>query len=153
MLYSRSSELSVKNINQAVEVLSDPVAAIQKKINSLKDPTQINENFRQALKNSRVGTSSDIETDRSAPLPVIHMVGKIYHPQSPRELLTGKASSDARQQSTVILEIDSEVIPLHEGDSASYIKNNQVYTIEVKAITPYSVTLILNPGQQQLVFH
>jgi hypothetical protein len=154
MLYNRSSQLSVKKINQAVEVLRDPVTAIKNKLQSLKDPTRVNENFYQAMKKSQRGTSTTSDNAKqSTPLPTIRLLGKVYYPKNPEELLSQQPASRPVNRSSVILQIDSDVIPLHEGDSSTYIKDNRVYTLEVESITPYSVHLILNPGQQQLVLH
>ncbi len=156
MLYNRSSQLSVKNINKATTVLRDPVAAISHKnetTDTLKDPTQINENFRQALKNSRGGGSTQATDNNTLNFPTIRLLGKIYHPKSAREILTHKKTIVPEQQSSIVLQVDDEVVHLHEGDSSSVIKNNQLYTIEVEEITPYSVKLILKPSKETLVLH
>ncbi|WP_198243001.1 hypothetical protein [methane-oxidizing endosymbiont of Gigantopelta aegis] len=158
MLYSRSSKLSVDNINKATTVLRDPVAAIKKTDEKkqpppLKDPTQINQNFLQALKNSR-GKSTSAQTDQQAlNFPAIRLLGKIYHPKTARQLLIQGKAHPTDEQSSIVLQIDGDVVHLHEGDSSSVIKNNQLYTIEVEAITPNSVTLILNPAHETLVLH
>ncbi len=156
MLYNRSSQLSVKNINKATTVLRDPVAAIRHKnetTETLKDPTQINENFRQALKNSRVGGSAQTTDNNTLNFPTIRLLGKVYRPKTAHEILTHKKTVAPGQQSSIVLQVDDEVVHLHEGDSSSVIKNNQLYIIEVKAITPYSVKLLLKPSQETLVLH
>jgi len=156
-LYSRSSKLSVDNINKATTVLRDPVAAIKNtgetKQPPLKDPTKINQNFLQALKHSR-GKGTASQTDQqSVNFPTIRLLGKVYHPKTAREILKQNKPLNTDEQSSIVLQIDGDVVHLHEGDSSSVIKNNQLYTIEVEEITPYSVTLILQPAQETLVLH
>ena len=153
MIYSRSSKLTVDNINKAVEILRDPVAAIKGKTQPLKDPTQINENFQQAIKNSRGAGSAPGADENTQNLPGIRLLGKIYHPRSAREILTRQKTDLPEKQSSIVLQIEDEIVHLHEGDSSSVIKNNQLYTIEVEEITPYAVKLLLKPNQATLVLH
>jgi|GEM_PF-1800486 len=159
MLYNRSSKLSVDNLNKAVTVLRDPMAAIKKTnekqpaLPALKDPTQINQNFRQALKNSRGTGVTQENNEQALNFPAIRLLGKVYAPKTARELLKRDKAFDIDKQSSIVLQIDGDVVYLHEGDSSSVIKNNQLYSVEVEEITPHSVTLILKPTQKTLVFH
>jgi len=127
-VYNAQSQLTVDNINQAVEVL--------------RNPTVMSGNFRQALKNITPGiptasastsNSNDREEDD---MPFIELVAKVL---------------TLEKRPTVVLRVNDHVLHLTEGETASQLVNRKVVNIRVDKVTENGVTIFLSPFDQVMV--
>lgn len=124
-VYNAQSQLTVENINQAVQVL--------------RNPTLMSGNFRQALKNIKPNiqtiseSSSDNEEDD---MPFIQLVAKVIAKDKP---------------STIVLMVNDHSLHLTEGNTASQLVNRKIVNIRVDEITDSYVKIYLLPFKQVMV--
>lgn len=160
-VYSRSSQLSVQNINNAVEVLRDPNKVIAEKTTEffgekpsdaqnitqpVRDPTQMSGSFRQALRSYAPRTPSTNDAGTQVIVPTITLAGKVYVPPSLNNLKRDERSS-------VALSIDDTIVHLKEGDTSSIIKKEHLITIIVEHISEHAVQIKLQPSNETLILH
>mgnify|MGYP000450366467 CR=1 FL=1 len=127
-VYNEASQLTVGNINQAVEVF--------------RNPTVMSGNFRQALANIKPGISEaaastlDLSDDEESDMPFIELVAKVLAPD---------------KISTVVLRINDHSVHLTEGSTTSQLVNRKIVNIRVDKITKNDVTIFLSPFEQVMV--
>ena len=131
-VYNHSSQLTVENINKATELF--------------RDPTKMSGNFRQVLKALKPKTATDASTE-GAIVPQIKLIGKVFVPK------TSGTFAFANNASSIVLEIDGQVVYLKEGAMSSIIKKEHLITINVEEISQYYVKLIVQPGNETLILH
>jgi len=127
-VYNEASQLTVGNINQAVEVL--------------RNPTVMSGNFRRALENIKPGISTaaaatlDLSNDEDSDMPFIELVAKVLSEDKP---------------STVVLRVNDHTVHLMEGSTASQMINRKIVNIRVDRITENDVTIFVSPFEQVMV--
>lgn len=128
-VYSKRSQLNVKNVNKAVEII--------------RDPTAMSSNFRQALRGlpgsvAPVSTKTDEAGYQALNLPEIELVGKIFSENGPP---------------SVVFKARGKYHHFEEGEQVSKVINNQVVTLHVQEITEDYVKLLIMPFNKTLIFN
>lgn len=132
-VYNRSSQLTVDNINKVTELF--------------RDPTKLSGNFRQVLKDLKPKTATDASTT-GAIVPQIKLIGKVFEPK----ISTVLALSDINL-SSVVLDIEGQVLHLKEGAMSSVVKQEHLISIRVEEITQNYVKLNIQPGNETMILH
>lgn len=127
-VYNGNSQLNVKNLNKAVEII--------------RDPTAMSGNFRKALRNlpgsAPVQGKTDEEGYKSLNLPEIELVGKMFSENGPP---------------SVVFKARGKYHHFEEGEQVSKVINNQVVTIKIEKITKQSVRVLVMPFNKTLIFN
>ena len=128
-VYNQKSQLSVENINQAVQIL--------------RNPTLMSGNFRQALKNIKPGVptasaASPFSNDdgEENDMPFIELVAKVISTEKP---------------STVVLRVNDHTLHLTKGNTASQLVNRKIVNIRIDEITDTYVKIFISPFGQEMV--
>ena len=169
MVYNKSSQLTVGNINKTIEVIRDPSKVIAASLGGgiaesmksaipslssktsaepLHDPTQMSGNFRQMLesyspKNPVASTGSE-----SNVVPLIDLLGKIFIPFDP--LID---SQEQQEKSSVVLNVNEKTVHLQEGAKSSIVIQEHIITVSVEEITKHYVKIKLTPSNETLLLH
>ncbi|NOQ35416.1 MAG: hypothetical protein GQ569_05910 [Methylococcaceae bacterium] len=150
-IYTKSSNAAVQSLNDATEALRNPTQLLKKvmgidetnktdkqDLKTFRDPTKMNDNFRQALKNIRPTSNAKSDDTNTA------------MPQIPDISLAAKVLGRAKA-SSVILKINKSTLHIFEGKSASFVENHKVITIRVDEIKKTHVSIFVSPHNQQLI--
>ena len=126
-VYSEQSQLTVDNINKAVDVI--------------RDPTQMSMNFKQALKNIAPTQATTVlpETTSSASvqtLPKIELVGKVLC---------------RRKAGTAVIRVDDRPFHVAQGRRLSMFHDGALWTIRVDEVTANHVKLFLVERNEVLI--
>jgi len=166
-VYNQNSKLTVNNINQAVEVLRNPMAVVTKNASmapvgdlsgiteAMRDPTLMSGNFRQALQGYRANSKgSSTGASKGPVVPAVALIGKVFIPvTSEVELFSLRPSSKPLPVSSVALSFGGSTLHLKEGDTSSMIKNEHVTTLKVIEIARDFVKVSLSPNNEELILH
>ncbi|WP_349431642.1 hypothetical protein Q9L42_019340 [Methylomarinum sp. Ch1-1] len=148
--YSEGSNRKVEKLNQATEVLRDPPLALDKikqtitdagdtnKPSSppspIKDPTQINGSFNDALRRLSTNRSGNQSANK---LPEISLSAKTY--------------SEDGKNTSAILSINDKLYFIKPGGGFSFMQDNEIYQVQVESIDLHSVRIRLLPMNEILI--
>ncbi|MGR9046555.1 MAG: hypothetical protein ACU83N_14790 [Gammaproteobacteria bacterium] len=116
-VYSEHSQLTVDNFNKAVGVI--------------RDPTQMSQSFRQAIKAIVPEAQANVPGAAASggkTLPLVELAGKVLTLNNP---------------AAVVLRIDNRSYHLPEGGSTSMIHDDKMLTVRVDEITEQYVKVVL----------
>jgi len=127
-VYNEHSQLTVENINKAVEIL--------------RDPTLMNDNFRKALNrlpnnNQQAVIEKDVDENGELLLPDIEMVGKVISKEG---------------ASTVVFKAKGKYYHFEEGESLTKVVDHKVVTFKVLEISKHTVRVLVMPFNKILIF-
>jgi hypothetical protein len=160
-------QLTTENINKATEVLRDPTVITEKigqgleglalpaaknatpspggSINKgeLKDPTQMNQNFRDALNRvqNKTGTAGNGQGAGIAPagpvLPKISLLASVWGSQ--------------KNKSSAMLRINNKTEMVYVGDKITSYENNHIIQIQVLEIQKNHVKITVFPFNETII--
>lgn len=116
-VYSEHSQLPVDNLNEAVGVI--------------RDPTQMSQSFRQAIKAIVPEAQANVPgaaVSGGKTLPLVELAGKVLTPNNP---------------AAVVLRINNRSFHIPAGGSTSMIHEDKVLTVRVDEITEQYVKVVL----------
>ena len=161
-------QLTVENINKATEPLRDPTVITEKigqglegfrlpaakspgpalggnaSKGELKDPTLMNQNFRDALNRvtqNKTGTVANIPGAGSAPVA----------PVLPKISLLANVWGGQKNKSSAMLRINDKTAMVYAGDKVTSFENNQVIEIQVLEIQKNHVKIKVFPANETII--
>ncbi|PKM10023.1 MAG: hypothetical protein CVV06_14080 [Gammaproteobacteria bacterium HGW-Gammaproteobacteria-10] len=125
---SSRAQSTTDNVNEAVSVI--------------RDPTRINQNFRQAIKNMAPSSRAASDKPAEGREPGLNdslevaLVGKVLTPNKPR---------------AVVLRINDDAYYILEGESVSMFEKGEMLTVRVNEITRQHVKITLVERNKLLI--
>jgi len=171
MVYNKSSQLTVDNINKTIEIIRDPTQVIgasmgnvsvkslknaipdlssltNRKPQPLRDPTEMSGNFRQALNSYKPKTTTTDSDTESNAVPTIELIGKVFIPVDPLSM-----DQQYQDRSSVVLNINEKAVHLKEGARSSIVIQEHIVTVSVEEITKQYVKIRLSPSNETLLLY
>ena len=157
-------KLTVENINKATEVLRDP-AVITGKIRQgldnvtlatedntpptsgssvnkgeLKDPTQMNQNFRDALNRISQNKSGAVAPGAPAAPPAL-----------PKMAMLASVCGGQKNKNSAMLRINDKTEMVYIGDKISTLQNNELVEIQILDIHKHHVKVRVLPANETII--
>ncbi len=111
----------------------------------LNDPTQMNQNFRDALNSELANKGSSKNVTGTVPAP------QNQESKTPQITLIANVHSSNTEKSRAVLRVNNKSEMVGVGDTITYFQGDNLIKIDVQEITKKHVKIMLVPTNQTLI--